>query len=175
MTAVGRIRLGRQYVTGPDGGCYPADAALGVDGYLTAAATRMAVLAGVRQSFAKAEQLLAELSGWDLDGDTIRRVTHAAAARATAARDGRGDAGRFAAAPGVIEVPIDAGKVNTTEGWRDVKVAVFAKREQGAPAAPAGWAERDLPAPTARAVVAAVEDAGAFTTRVRAGVTDSRR
>jgi hypothetical protein len=168
MTAVGRIRLGRQYVTGPDGGRYPADAVLGVDGYLTAAAARMAVLAGVRQSFAKAEQLLAELSGWELDDDTIRRATHAAAAAAGAARDGRGDAGRFAAARGGIEVPIDAGKVNTTEGWRDVKVAVFAKREPGAPAAPAEWAERELPAPVVRTVVAAIEDSGTFALRVRA-------
>ena len=86
MTAVGRLRLGRQYVTGPGGGRYPADAVLGVSGYLTAAAARMAVLAGVRQSFAKAEQLLAELSGWELGGDTIRRATHAAAAGAGAAR-----------------------------------------------------------------------------------------
>jgi hypothetical protein len=168
MTAVGRIRLGRQYVTGPDGGRYPADAVLGVDGYLTAAAARMAVLAGVRQSFAKAQQLLAELSGWELDDDTIRRATHAAAAGAAAARDGRGDAGRFAAAPGAIEVPIDAGKVNTTGGWRDVKVAVFAKREPGAPAAPAEWAERELPAPAIRTVVAAIEESGTFAVRVRA-------
>ena len=78
MTAVGRIRLTRAYVTGADPG-FPADAALGVDGYLTTAATRMAALAGVRQSFAQAEQLLAELSGWDLDDETIRRATHAAA------------------------------------------------------------------------------------------------
>ena len=168
MTAVGRIRLGRQYVSGPDGGRYPADAVLGVDGYLTAAAARMAVLAGVRQSFARAQQLLAELSGWELDDDTIRRVTHAAAARATAARDGRAAAARFAAAPGVVEAPIDAGKVNTTQGWRDVKVAVFAKRQLGAPAAPAAWAERDLPAPAARTVVAAIEDSEAFAARVRA-------
>ena len=56
MTAVGRVRLGRQYVTGVAGGRYPADAVLGVDGYLSPAAARMAVLAGVRQSFAKAEQ-----------------------------------------------------------------------------------------------------------------------
>lgn len=168
MTAVGRIRLGRQYVTGPDGGRYPADAVPGVDGYLSAAAERMAVLAGARQSFAKAEQLLAELSGWELDDDTIRQATHAAAARATGARDERGAAGRFAAAPGVIEVPIDAGKVNTTGGWRDVKVAVFAKRPPGAPALPAEWARRALPAPAVRTVVAAIEEAEAFAVRVRA-------
>jgi hypothetical protein len=168
MTAVGRLRLGRQYVTGAHGGGYPADAVLGIDGYLTTAATRMAVLAGVRQSFAKAEQLLAELSGWELDDDTIRRVTHAAAAQASAARDERGTAGRFAAAPGVIEVPIDAGKVNTAHGWRDVKVAVFAKRPQGVAVLPAAWAQRELPAPAVRSVVAAIEDSATFASRVRA-------
>ena len=168
MTALGRVRLGRQYVTGPDGGRYPADAALGVDGYLSAAAERMAVLAGVRQPFAKAERLLAELSGWDLDDDTIRRVTHAASRRATAGRAERGDAGRFARAGGGVEVAIDAGKVNTTGGWRDVKVAVFARRRPGPPATPAAWGERELPAPGARAVVAHIEESGAFAARVRA-------
>ena len=135
MTAVGRVRLSRGYVTGPSAG-FPADVVLGVDGYLTAAATRMAVLAGVRQSFAKAEQLLAELSGWELDDDTIRRATHQAAQRATLTRPERGDASRFAEANGAIELPLDAGQVNTAEGWRDVKVAVFAKREGGEPATP---------------------------------------
>ena len=167
MTAVGRIPLERGYVGGADAG-FPADRILGVDGYLTAAAARMAVLAGVRQSFAKAEQLLAELSGWELDDDTIRKATHQAARQAAAARPERGDVKRFAAAAGSLEVPLDAGKVNTTEGWRDVKVAVFAKREPGEPATPAEWAERALPAPTARTVVAAVEGAGAFAARVRA-------
>ena len=162
------MRLGRQYVTGADGGRYPADAVLGVDGYLSAAAERMAVLAGVRQSFAKAEQLLAELSGWDLDDDTIRQRTHAAARRATASRDRRGDAARFVQAPGGIEVPIDAGKVNTTGGWRDVKLAVFARREPGPPATPATWGERELPAPRVRTVVANIEESDAFAVRVRA-------
>ena len=128
----------------------------------------MAVLAGVRQSFAQAEQLLAELSGWDLDDETIRRATHAAAPCGRGGAAGAPDAGRFARTPGVIEVPIDAGKVNTTEGWRDVKVAVFAKREEGEPATPEEWAERELPAPAVRTVVAAVEEAGTFAGRVRA-------
>lgn len=168
LTAAGPIRVTRGYVTGPAGGSFPADAVLGVDGYLTAGATRMAVLAGVRESFAKAEQLLSELSGWSLDEETIRRATHAAAKAAAATRSGRADAGRFAGASGATEVQIDAGKVNTTDGWRDVKVAVFGKRKPGEPATPAEWATRDLPAPTIRTAVAAIEDAEAFATRVRA-------
>jgi hypothetical protein len=139
-----------------------------VDGYLTTAATRMAVLAGVQQSFAKAEQLLAELSGWDLDDNTIRRATHAAAHAATATRATRTDAERFEQAKGVVEVPLDAGKVNTTTGWRDVKIAVISKRERGEPAPPDQWDERDLPAPTIRTVVAGVEESAAFAARVRA-------
>lgn len=167
MTAVGRIRLTRGYSSGADAR-FLADVVLGVDGYLTPAATRMAVLAGVRQSFAKAEQLLAELCGWELDDETIRQATHQAARQAAAARPERGDVPRFAAAAGAVEVPLDAGKVNTTGGWRDVKVAVFAKREPGEPATPAAWADRALPAPTARTVVAAVEESSTFATRVRA-------
>lgn len=155
-------------MTGPAGGHYPADQALGVDGYVTVAATRMAVLAGARDAFARAEVALRELAGWELDEEAIRRLTHAAAARATATRSDRPDAGRFAAAAGVTEVQIDAGKVNTDTGWRDVKVAVFARREAGEPATPADWADRELPAPTVRTVVAHVEDCAAFAGRVRA-------
>jgi len=167
MTAVGRIRLTRLYVMDRAGGRFPADALLGIDGYLSRGARRMATLAGLQQSFAKAEQLLAELSGWDLDDETIRRLTHAAASEAAQRRPGRKDAERFATAAGAIEVPIDAGKVNTTGGWRDVKMAVFSKREAGPAAAPAGYADRALPAPSIRTVVADVVDAERFAGRVR--------
>jgi hypothetical protein len=135
---------------------------------VTAAAQRMAVLAGARDSFARAEVTLRELAGWELDDEAIRRLTHAAAARATATRAARPAAAGFAQAAGAAEVQIDAGKVNTDTGRRDVKVAVFARREAGGPATPADWADRDLPAPTARAVVASVEDCDAFARRVRA-------
>lgn len=159
--------MSRRYDTGPDGGSFPADAALGVDGYLSVAARRMAVLAGARDSFARAEVALRELAGWELDDETIRRLTHATAAEATATRDRRTDVPRFAAAAGVVEAHVDAGKVNTLGGWRDVKVAVIARRPPGEPATPEEWDERLLPTPSARAVVAAVEEVGAFTGRVR--------
>jgi hypothetical protein len=144
---------------------------LGVDGYRTAGARRLACLAGVRQSFAQAEQLLGELAGWELDDETSRRLCHAVAAEATASRDERATAAAFAAAPGDREVQIDAGKVNTPEGWRDVKVAVFACRQRAAPADAAGGDQRDLPAPTVRSVVAAVEEAQAFGDRCAAEAT----
>src|SRR5262249_23732690 len=60
-------------------------------------------------------------------------------------------------AQGDLELQIDAGKVNTAGGWRDVKVGVFARRGRGAPA------------PAVRSVVAAVEEAAAFGQRCAAG------
>lgn len=167
MTAVGRIPLTRLYVTDGQGGRFPADDVLGVEGYLSVGARRMATLAGVQQSFAKAEQLLAELAGWELDDESIRQLTHAAAKAVSGQRPERADASRFAAAAGAVEVPIDAGKVNTTGGWRDVKMAVFSKREAGPPATPANYAERAMPAPTVRTVIADIAPVEQFAERVR--------
>ena len=142
-----------------------------MDGPITAAAQRMAVFAGARDSFARAEQALRELCGWHLDDEAIRRLTHAAAGRATRTRSARPAPAEFATTaedPTPIEVGIDAGKGNTDTGWRDVKVAVFAARKVGEPASLADWDERELPPPTARTVVAGVEEACHFAGRVRA-------
>src|SRR5438874_2734144 len=62
---------------------------------------------------------------------------------------------RLAQAAGDWELHVDAGKVNTTGGWRDVKVGVFARRVPGAPATAAEWDSRALPPPGARLVLAA--------------------
>ena len=128
----------------------------------------MATPAGLQRSFTHAEALLRELSGWELDDNTIRKITHTSAREAAATRPERGDAERFAAAKGAPEVAIDAGKVNTLTGWRDVKMAVIPRREPGEPAHPTEWDARGLPAPTIRTVVAAVEESEAFGDRVRA-------
>ena len=127
----------------------------------------MATLAGLQRSFAAAQPLLKELCGWELDDNTIRKITHQNAKRATSTRSTRTDATRFAEAEGEPEVAIDAGKVNTLGGWRDVKMAVISKRKPGDPAMPEEWDTRTLPAPTIRIVVAAVEEVELFTPRVR--------
>lgn len=159
--------LKRGYVVDSDSGHFPVDLTLGIDGGLTDAAQRMAVFAGVQDSFRRAELALRELCGWDLDDDTIRKLTHAAARRATASRDSREDDQRFEQASGVVEVAIDAGKVNTDTGWRDVKMAVFGKRESGEAASLDDWDQRELPTPSIRTVVAAIEEVESFTKRVR--------
>lgn len=167
MTALGLVNLSRPYRIQSDEGSFPADFALGLDGFLTTQAKRMATLAGVKQPFAKAEGLLEALCGWTVDEETIRRITHETAKAATRTRKSRSDAGRFQQSKGEVEVPVDAGKVNTTGGWRDVKIALFSRRESGLPATPADWDSRALPKPTVRTVVAAIEDSEAFAKRVQ--------
>ncbi len=170
MTAVGPVTVQRTYFTCAmcQQGEFAADRILGLNGYLTPGACRMACLAGVQQSFARAEQLLTELAGWHVDDETIRRVCHQTAQQAHATREERATAELFAQAPGDCEVHIDAGKANTLDGWRDIKVAVFAKRERGEPATAAQWEERSLPNPTVRSVLAAVEEASLFGERCAA-------
>jgi hypothetical protein len=162
--------VGRRYFTCPTcgQGDFGADRVLGLEGYVTAGACRMACLLGVQQSFAKAERALAEVAGWDLDDNTIRRLCHATAADASVRRQQRATAEAFAEASGDVELHVDAGKVNTREGWRDVKVAVYARRERGKPTTAAEWDGRDLPAPAVRSVAAAVEEAAAFGERCAA-------
>ena len=170
MTAVGHVRLRRTYFACPvcGQGDFGADRILGLDGYVTEGARRMACLLGVQQSFVKAQRALGEVAGWELDDNTIPQLCHATAQRATATRQERATAEAFALAAGDLELQIDAGKANTSAGWRDVKVAVFARRARGKPTTAADWDERDLPAPAVRSVVAAVEEVAAFGPRCAA-------
>ena len=73
-------------------------------------------------------------------------------AEATRIADFRADspavAAAFTEARGDVEFQSDAAKVNTTEGWRDMKIGIFARRERGEPATSAEWDDRDLPRPT---------------------------
>ena len=167
LTAVGPVALRRTYFN--CGVCrqgdFGADRILGITGYVTDAARRVVCFLGVQQSFERTQRTLQETVGWKLDDETIRRLCHATAADATASREERSTAERFAAASGDWELQIDAGKINTQEGWRDVKLAVFDRRERGEPSTAAQWDDRDLPAPTVRSVVSAVEEASAFGTR----------
>jgi hypothetical protein len=164
LTAVGPVILERIYLrcSTCEQGEFAADGVLGIDGYVTRGACRMACLLGVQQSFARAEVALAEVAGWKLDDNTIRCLCHATAGLASNTREERATATAFSQAEGDFELQIDAGKVNTFEGWRDVKVAVFNRRKRGKPTTAENWDQRDLPAPAVRSVVAAVEEASQF-------------
>ncbi len=168
MTALGAVVVWRAYFACRACGLggYLADDWLGLDGYLTRGAARLICLLGGQRSFAVAERLLIECCGWKVSDERIRRACQA---EATLIAEFRADspvvAEAFAAASGDVEFQTDAAKVNTTGGWRDMKIGVFARRERGEPATPADWNKRDLPAPTTRAAFAAVETIDDFAPR----------
>lgn len=166
MTALGPIDLVRShaYCRRCDQPGFAADDLLGLDGWMTSRAQSMACLAGVNEPFRPAEELLLGLAGWSVSAETIRRRCHDASVQARQHRPQLlGVPQQFAQAQGQErELHIDAGKVNTPDGFRDVKMAVFATRQQGQPATSEDYEQRDLPAPTTRAVVAQIEEAQAF-------------
>lgn len=74
----------------------------------------------------------------------------------------------FREAGGDVEFTTDGTCVNTTEGWREMKVGLFAKRERGEAASPERWADRTLPPPTVSVVFAAIEASERFGKRFKA-------
>lgn len=181
MTALGEAAVLRTYfacsICG-QGGPH-VDRRIGLDGFLSRQATRLACLVGGQRSFADAARLLAACCGWTLSDETIRHACLAEAPRIAAFEATAPDLGAaFAAAVGDVEFQLDAAKVNTTDGWRDMKIGIFACRERGAKATPAEWASRVLPPPAARVAFAAIEPIESFAPRLevwaqRLGIVDT--
>lgn len=165
VTAVGKIALARDYrvcrVCNDAG--FPADAVLGLDGSVTRRALRQICHVGASDSFGRSERTLRELMGWSVDAETVRRLCHAEAAKCREnPAERRAVAEKFQKAVGDREVQIDAGKVNTDSGWRDVKVVSFAVRPPGPSSTSEDYEQRDLPKPLVRRVSAAIETAENF-------------
>jgi hypothetical protein len=151
---------------------YLLDHRLGVDGFLTRQALRFVCLAGGRHSFAEGEQQLQEMLGWKISDESIRQACEREAATMGSWMETTPHVSQsFAEAEGEQEFQTDATKVNTTEGWKDMKIGIFARRLLGASATAAQWESRKLPKPTARVAFAAIEDIGDFTTRCRQWTT----
>jgi hypothetical protein len=161
LTVVGEVEVTRRYYSCRK--CHesqtPFDAwsGLGV-GMTTPAARRMLALAGMSFSFDTASDRLAELCLLTVSNDTIRRVSEAEGEAAqqflTAAA---APAAAFARGKGEVEFYTDGVTVNTTGGWRDLRLNVLGKREAGAAASPEKWANRVLPAPTVRIAWASMQ------------------
>jgi hypothetical protein len=147
-------------------GRHAADVRLGVVGGRSRQAERLLCLAGASWSYAQASAYLAELSGLKVSPNTVRSVCQREAGRierwqAEAAES----SAAYRQAPGFDEFQTDGTCVNTLEGWKEMRVGVFAKRPAGAAAGPDEWATRPLPRPTARVAFAALEDHQTFAAR----------
>jgi hypothetical protein len=126
----------------------------------------MITLAGVAQSFRHGCALLDGLCGWATCHEVIRCVCYRQADQLDQLRQAASpEVGPFRLAQGEMEFQTDATKINTTEGWRDMKIGVYAKRLRGPAATAAEWDKRKLPAPTARLAFAAIEEIQVFAQR----------
>jgi hypothetical protein len=160
LTAAGAARLTRLYLVCPRCRCgrYPLDARLGIAGFVSPLAQRLLCLAGASWSFDRAAANLKEFCGLSVCDNTIRAVchTHGGAARDWQ-REAPAAAAAFRAAAGDVELQTDGTAVNTTAGWREMRLSIFAKRRRGRPATgPGAWEQRGLPAPHARVVQAGI-------------------
>jgi hypothetical protein len=150
-----RCRLGR----------HGADERVGICGARTRQAERMLCLAGASWSFANASRYLRELSGLSVSASSVRQVCQQEAPRIDAWQATPAAAEKYRTSRGHDEFQTDGICVNTDQGWKEMRVGVFAKRMPGAAAAPHEWATRKLPAPAARVAFAALEDHRTFAAR----------
>ena len=162
-------------------GEYAADVRLGVAGGQTRQARRLLCLAGTSWSFAMASDHLREMSGLQVAANTVRNVCQAEAGRVEQWQASAPQAAaEYAKSSGEVEFFTDGTCVNTTAGWKEMRLGVFTKRPLGDAATPDEWCDRVLPKPTSRHVFAAIESADAFATRwplvaSRLGIRSQRR
>lgn len=168
LTAAGAVKLRRVYrvCRRCHLGRHGADQRVGVQGARSRQAERMLCLAGASWSYAQASLYLDELCGLKVSAGTVRNVCQQEAPRIEQwqAEDPAASE-KYRKTPGHIEFQTDGTCVNTTAGWKEMRVGVFAKRLPGPPVMPEEWATRKLPPPGARVAFAAIEDKEAFAAR----------
>lgn len=138
---------------------------MGIVGGRSRQAERMLCLAGGSWSYERASHYLAELSGLHVCANTVRSVCHAEAACIERWQSQPIAGEKHRKTPGNDEFETDGTCVNTTEGWKEMRVGVFVKRPAGEPATPDEWATRKLPRPASRIAFAAIEDHVSFAAR----------
>ena len=150
-------------------GGYLADERLGLVGRYSPNAQRLICLAAGSWSYDLSSQRLEELCGLQVADTTIREIAQRHGAQANVwLREEPLAVKEFRETEGDVEFTTDGTCVNTTEGWREMKVGIFSKRDRGESATPAEWDSRQLPAPKTRIAFAAIEESGQFGSRWKA-------
>jgi hypothetical protein len=159
-TSAGDVRLSRIYlrcIRCGNGG-YAADDRLGIEGRYSTGAERLACLAAASWSYDVSSDRLDELCGIRISGNTIREIAQRHGASMKAWQSSTPEACReFRETGGEAEFTTDGTSVNTLEGWREMKIGIFAKRELGDSATPEEWASRELPSPATCVAFGAIE------------------
>jgi hypothetical protein len=162
VTTVGVIEVPRRYYACRACGVTqrPWDLWAGVGArQLTEHARKMVTIVGTAFSFETAAARLRDLCRIRISNDTVRRVCDEEGERA---RRWLGEADEPAAsvraAVGHHEFYSDGTSVNTTGGWREMRLSVVARREAAGPVKPGDWSDRVLPEPSAKLALCAIAD-----------------
>jgi hypothetical protein len=171
MTQAGEVQVSRVYrccVKCKNGG-YALDNRLGIQGRYSPHAQRLVSLAAASWSYDVSSERLEELCGVSLSDTTIREIAQETGAKMLNWQRTEPEAVReFCSATGDLEFTTDGTSVNTTEGWREVKLGIFSKRERAKPATPSEWGDRKLPRPNTCVAFAAIEASDQFGARWKA-------
>ncbi len=162
------MTLARVYFTcsGCLTGEYALDTRLGITEFVSPQARRLLALAAASWSFAGAEKHLRQFCGLSVSESKIRDVAQREGQQIAQWQRTANEAQQpFREATGDVEFQTDGTSVNTWEGWREMKIGLFLKRERGAAATPDEWDTRSLPAPHVRLAFAAIEKCDRFCSR----------
>jgi len=143
---------------------HPLDERLGLDGFVSPHAQRVLCVVGAEWSFERCARYLREVAGLCVCDNTVRQVCdrHGGLMRAWQREDPEASQ-PFREADGDVEFQTDGTCVNTTGGWREVRLSIFAKRERGEPITDLdAWDDQRLPAPRARVATAVVRASDAL-------------
>jgi hypothetical protein len=146
---------------------------------MTEHARKVVVTVSTAWSFDRCSQKLKDLCGMHISDDTIERVCQEEGDRALRWQAHSPDpVKQFTSSPGRPEFYSDGLKINTTEGWREMRLNLLQKRKPAAPARPEQWTRRVLPEASVRLASCAIADCqhvGASWGRLseRMGLTDS--
>jgi hypothetical protein len=162
LTTVGGMNIPRRYYA-----CrhckqkfIPWDDWAGVDAIqVTPHARKVIVTVATAWSFDWASDKLKDICSMNVSDDTIERICQAEGEKARQWLRGEEATVRaFAQTPGEAEFYSDGLKVNTTDGWREMRLNLLQKRERAAAAAPEQWRDRVLPQAGVRLASCAIAD-----------------
>lgn len=126
---------------------------------VTPHARKVIVTVSTAWSFDRASVKLKDICHMNVSDDTIERVCqHEGEEARQWLRESAATAEAFAQAPGEPEFYSDGLKVNTTGGWREMRLNLLQKRERATPVSPEQWDRRVLPEASVRLASCAIAD-----------------
>jgi len=162
LATIGSIEIPRRYYACRNCAAKqtPWDDWAGIDAIpVTPHARKVIVTVSCAWSFDRASTKLKDICHMNVSDDTIERVCqHEGEEARQWLRGNDRTVQAFEQASGEAEFYSDGLKINTTGGWREMRLNLLQKRERAAPATPEQWNDRVLPEASVRLASCAIAD-----------------